>query len=156
MKKWKIVGYCLWIVTAVAAEESVAVKQQIIALEKEMAVALVETDVDTLTRLWAADFMVNNPGNTVLSNRDQVLERVHAGIIRYDRFEQKIEEIRVYENLVMVMGGEMVQPADTAPGAGLTLHRRFTNIWMLREGRWTLTARHANVIPPKPPVQKNP
>jgi hypothetical protein len=126
MKKWMVVGCCLWIFTAAVAEESVAVKEQIIALEKEMAVALVKTDVDTLTRLWAADFMVNNPGNTVLTNRDQVLGRVHAGIIRYDRFEQKIEEIRVYENLVMVMGEEIVQPSDTAPGAGLTLHRRFT------------------------------
>lgn len=130
------------------AEDQVEVKDHILALEQEMAAALVETDVDTLTRLWAEDFMVNNPGNTVLSNREEVMDRVHAGIIHYDRFVQKVEEIRVYEGIVMVMGEETVLPADKAPGAGRILRRRFTNIWMRRNGSWVLTARHANVISP--------
>ncbi|MCC5848297.1 MAG: nuclear transport factor 2 family protein [Verrucomicrobia bacterium] len=130
--------------------EPAEVKAKIRALEKEMAVALVETDVETLLRLWAEDFMVNNPGNTVLSNRAQVMERVHAGIIQYESFAQNIEEIRVYENIVMVMGEETVLPSDGAPGAGQLLKRRFTNIWMRKDDTWILTARHANVIPPRP------
>ena len=151
MKLGIIPGCCLWMLLTVGADETVAVKDHILALEQEMAVALVETDVDSLTRLWAEDFMVNNPANTVLTTREDVMDRVDAGIIRYDRFDQQVEEIRVYERVVIVMGEEIVKPADTAPGAGRILHRRFTNIWMLKDGTWILTARHANVISPPPP-----
>ncbi|HSX84098.1 MAG TPA: hypothetical protein VLE50_01770 [Cellvibrio sp.] len=31
-------------------------------------------------------------------------------------------------------------------GAETTIHRRYTNIWMKRDGQWLPTARHANVI----------
>ncbi|MDA3873319.1 MAG: nuclear transport factor 2 family protein [Kiritimatiellae bacterium] len=150
MNKWIVLGWCLWILASADADETVAVKDHILALEQEMAVALVETDVDTLTRLWAEDFMVNNPANTVLTNRDEVMERVHAGIIHYDQFEQRVDAVRVYEGIVLVMGEEIVRPVGNAPGAGRILRRRFTNIWMHRDGTWILTARHANVIPPQP------
>ncbi len=154
LKSWILTGCFLCFFAVAIADALPDVQAEILALEKEMAVALVQTDVDTLIRLWAEDFMVNNPGNTVLTDREQVMARVHAGIIMYDRFESSAEEIRVYEDLVMVMGEETVHPADTAPGAGQILKRRYTNIWMRRDGTWVLTARHANVIASEPATSR--
>ncbi|MCC5846274.1 MAG: nuclear transport factor 2 family protein [Verrucomicrobia bacterium] len=125
-------------------------QKKVVALEKEIAAALIVEDLETLTRLLAEDFLVNNPANMVLTSRDQVMDRIHSGIIRYEGFEQRFEEVRVYEGLVMVMGEETVRPGGIAPGAGQILRRRFTNIWMFREGAWVLSARHANIIDSSP------
>ncbi|MDF3129022.1 nuclear transport factor 2 family protein [Kiritimatiellaeota bacterium B1221] len=151
MKKTLLLFFAyLCICALTCAKEPLSSQQQVLALEKQMAVALVATDKETLTTLFAEDLMVNNPGNSVLTNRDQVMARVDRGIIRYESFEQTVEEVREYEGMVIVMGQETVRPSKGAPGAGHTLQRRFTDIWMLRDGVWKLTLRHANVIPPKP------
>ncbi len=145
---------CFWISSLAWTEDLPSAKEQVLALEKEMAVALVATDKETLLRLFAEDLMVNNPGNSVLTDRDQVMERVDAGIIQYSSFEQKVEGVRAYEGMVIVMGEETVRPSGNAPGAGHTLRRRFTDIWMLRDGAWQLTIRHANILPVLKPVEK--
>ena len=41
-----------------------------------------------------------------------------------------------------------LKPAGNAPGAGQTLRRRYTNVWMRRNGKWLLTARQASIICP--------
>ena len=55
----------------------------------------------------------------------------------------------VHGDTVIVMGHETVVPKGNSPDAGKTIHRRYTNIWMKRDGRWRLVARHASVICPK-------
>jgi len=119
--------------------------------EAEMSAALIANDVEALKALFAEDLIVNNPANTVLTDRKGVMDRVHAGIIRYDRFDQHIELVRAYgDDTVIVMGEERVRPIGDAPGAGTVLRRRYTDVWMRTNGEWRLQARHANVIPPKP------
>ena len=49
-------------------------------------------------------------------------------------------------NTVIVMGLETIKPVGKAPYTGQTVRRRYTHFWMKREGKWLLTARHANVI----------
>ena len=49
-------------------------------------------------------------------------------------------------HIVLLMGLETVKAKGKAPFAGQTVRRRFTNIWMKREGRWQLTARQATII----------
>lgn len=43
---------------------------------------------------------------------------------------------------------ETVVLSGRSPDAGQTIRRRFTNVGMMREGRWLLVARHANVVCP--------
>ena len=44
------------------------------------------------------------------------------------------------------MGRETIVHAGAAPGAGQTVRRRYTNVWMKHKGRWLLAVRHANVV----------
>jgi ketosteroid isomerase-like protein len=128
------------------ASQDNALEQTIRKLELAESDAVVRSDVAALEKLWAEDFTVNNPNNQISRGRKEVLDRVRSGLIKYSSFVREIESIGFYGETVIVMGLEIVTPIGNAPGAGQTLRRRYTNIWMKRKGNWLLTARHANVI----------
>lgn len=108
--------------------------------------AILKHDHKSLEEIWEKDFMVNNPYNMVIKGRSQVLERMKSGVINYSVFERDIEEMMVMENTVIEMGLETIIPKEGAPMAGQKVLRRYTNFWMLEEGKWMIKARHANVI----------
>ena len=105
--------------------------------------AVLRGDFAAIDKLWAPDMIVNNPINQVVrSSRG----RVRTGAVTYASFVRNIESIQVHGETAIAMGNEVVVPSDTSPGAGTTIRRRYTDIWMNRDGAWRLTARHANVI----------
>ena len=119
-------------------------------LEEQERQAVLQQDLAALERLWAEEFIVNNPQNQISPNRDAVLALVKKGLIRYTRFERRIESIRFNADIAIVMGAETVEPVGGAPRAGRTIERRFTNIWKKQDATWRIIARHANVIAPAP------
>jgi len=119
-------------------------------LEEQERQAVLQRDLAALERLWAAEFIVNNPQNKISPNREAVLALVKQGLISYARFERRIESIRFNADIAIVMGAETVEPIGDAPRAGGTVERRFTNIWRKQDGAWRIIARHANVIAPLP------
>jgi hypothetical protein len=64
----------------------------------------------------------------------------------YSSFVREVERVLIHGNTIIVMGRETVVPKGASPDAGQIINRRFTNIWMRQNGKWLLTARHANVI----------
>ena len=129
-----------------SAKRSDALEKTIRKLELAESEAVVRSDVAALERLWAEDFTVNNPNNQISRGRKEVLDRVRSGLLKYSSFVREIESVGVYGDTVIVMGLEVITPVGNAPGAGQTVRRRFTNIWMKRKGNWVLAVRHANVI----------
>jgi len=119
-------------------------------LEEQERQAVLQQDLAVLERLWAEGFIVNNPQNQISPNRDAVLALVKKGLIRYTRFERRIESIRFNADIAIVMGAETVEPVGDAPRAGRTIERRFTNIWRKQDDTWRIIARHANIIAPAP------
>lgn len=117
-------------------------------LEEQERQAVLQGDLDVLERLWAEEFIVNNPQNQISPSRDAVLALVKKGLIRYAVFERQIESIRFNADIAIVMGAETVEPVGDAPRAGGTVNRRFTNIWRKQDANWHMIARHANVIAP--------
>ncbi|MDQ3687344.1 MAG: nuclear transport factor 2 family protein [Acidobacteriota bacterium] len=133
-------------VSAQSAQRNDSLEQEIRKLDLANAEAVLRSDITALDKLWAEDFTVNAPGNRVIKGKKEVFELIRAGIIKYSSFVREIETVLVHGDTVVVMGLETVKPIGNAPGAGQTLRRRFTNIWMKRQGQWQLTARHANII----------
>ena len=125
-----------------------ALEQTIRRLELEERDAVLRSDAAALQKLWAEDFTVNNPQNQISRGRKEVLDRVRSGLINYSSFVREIESIGFYGDTVVVMGLEVVTPIGNTPRTGQALRRRFTNIWMKRNGNWLLAVRHANVICP--------
>lgn len=119
------------------------VEREIRRLDQMEADAVLRGDFATLDRLWAQDFTVNTPQNDV---SDRTRGRVRMGKISYTSFVRVAEAVLVRGQVVIVMGRETVVPRASTPNAGKTLQRRYTNIWLKRDGEWHLGARHANVI----------
>lgn len=156
MKRWpaQLVLLVFLVVAAVclvahAQERPSKEADTIRALEEQARKAVLNKDLIALERLWHEQFIVNNPRNTVSASRREVFELIKRGVIRYSSFERKIEAIRLYGDVAIVMGTEEVVPAGDAPGAGQTVRRRFTNIWKKEAGTWRMIARHANALPSK-------
>ena len=96
-----------------------------------------------MDKLWTKDFIVNNPFNEV-----DKADRIRTGAVTYSSFVREPEAIVVHGDTVIVMRRETVVPKGNSPAAGTTINRRYTNIWMKREGKWRMVARHASVICP--------
>ena len=131
-----------------STKPSAALETEIRRLDHDEAAGLLHKDVAALEKLWAEDFTVNNPRNGITHGRKEVVALIHNGTIDYASFVREIETILFYGDTVIVMGLETIEPVGKAPFAGQTVRRRYTHFWMKRQGRWLLTARHANVICP--------
>ena len=125
-----------------------AVEGQIRRLDSAEARGLLERDSTALRRIWAPDFTVNSPRNTITRGSEEVVALIRNGTIHYSSFVRQVEAILFHGNTVIVMGSEVITPIGNAPFAGQTVRRRFTHFWMRRNGEWRLTARHANVVCP--------
>lgn len=129
-----------------SAKGNDAVEQEISRLDAAEAAGLLRKDVAALEKLWAEDFTVNNPRNGITDGREAVVALIRNGVIDYASFVRKVETMLFHGDTVITMGLETIKPVGKAPFAGHTVRRRFTHFWMKRDGRWLLTARHANVI----------
>ncbi len=117
-------------------------------LEQTVVTAILNADTNTLKRVWAPGFLVNNPRNDISVNRDAVLQSQKSGMIDYSTFERVIERMQFQKNIVITMGHEIFVSRNEIPGvkAGQAYKRRFTNIWMKKKDRWQQIARHASII----------
>ena len=137
-------------ITALAtnAQDNSKTDTEIRRLEKIVVSAILNADTNTLKKVWAPEFLVNNPRNDISGNRDSVLLTQKAGMINYSSFERNIERMQFQKNIVITMGYEIFISRNDIPGAkaGQAYKRRFTNIWMKKNGKWQQIARHASII----------
>ena len=133
---------------SIYAQDNARTEAEIRALEQTGAKAILNGDINTLKQIWAPEFLVNTPRNEITGTRDSILLIQKAGMIDYSIYEKVIERMQFQENIVITMGHEtLVSKNDTpAAKAGQVYKRRFTNIWMKKNGKWQLIARHASII----------
>lgn len=108
--------------------------------------AILRNDAAAAEAFYADEIVVNNPRYTITYGKQALMALIKTGSIHYSSFVREIEKITFQGETAIVMGKETVKPVENAPGAGQTIQRRFTNIWMKRDGKWLLIARHANII----------
>jgi ketosteroid isomerase-like protein len=129
-----------------SVKQNDALEREIRKLDLAEADAIQRRDFAALNKLLAEDFTVNSPRNEIVKGREGVFALIRGGVVNYSSFVREPEAVLIYENTVVVMGLETIKSAGGAPGAGQTVRRRYTNIWVKRNGKWLLTARHASVI----------
>lgn len=115
-------------------------------IEMAEADAILRNDAAAAEAFYADDIVVNNPRYTMTNGKQALMALIKTGNIHYSSFVRDIETIRFQGETAIVMGKETVKPDGSTPGAGQTILRRYTNIWMKRNSKWLLTARHANII----------
>lgn len=129
-----------------AQNDTINLQTKIKILDLAHASAIFKGDAAALDSLMDDHVTVNHPTNIIVKEKKELLDLIGQGVIRYTSFERTPEKFLFFENMVVVMGSEKVVPAKGAPGAGKTLHRRYTNCWMKQGNQWRLTVRHANNV----------
>lgn len=118
---------------------------QIRSLEAEETAALLRSDARKLDELWDDSLVVNSPLNSITRKAD-VLARIRERSIAYDSFVREIESVIVSGDTAIVMGSEHGTPAKTHVLGSRRLNRRFTNVWVRKNGTWKEIARQASLI----------
>ncbi len=131
-----------------------AVEATVRALDDQERRAALNQDYAALERLWSEHIIVNAPINQILPNRRALLDYFRRGMTTRSSFERSIEQVRIDGDIAVIMGAETIKPTGSAPRAGQTVQRRFTNIWKKEGDTWRLWARHANNVIPAPTAAK--
>lgn len=134
------------LVSGQSVKRNAKLEQKIRRLDLAHADAILRRDVEALNKLLAEEVTTNHPTNKVVNEREGIFDLIRNGTINYSSFVREPETFLFYKNMVVVMGHETLTPTGNAPGAGQTIRRRYTNLWMKNKGKWLLTVRHAHII----------
>jgi ketosteroid isomerase-like protein len=105
--------------------------------------AILSHDAEGVKSVWAEDFVVNSPNNTVL-RRDEVIAAMSEDLLDYKDFRKNITIVDEKPGAVVIMGYDTMVPLK-GPGAGKQVKRPFTDVWMKRGDTWMLVARQATI-----------
>lgn len=95
---------------------------------------------------YTSTFVAHTPDRGVVL-REKMLDFLETGTVSYDDVEMTVEYAAAHGNdMVVIMGVEIVIPGEGLPNAGKRVHRRFTDIFRRENGEWRHDLRHANVV----------
>jgi ketosteroid isomerase-like protein len=113
--------------------------------ERALTEAILRDDADAFGAFFAPDCLVHAPNNKINTAADSIA-LMRAGVIAYSSFEHRVEHRARLGDYVVTMGEETLVPKGSAPNAGKTVRRRFTDIWGKVDGKWLLKLRQATII----------
>jgi ketosteroid isomerase-like protein len=138
---------CISVVSAArtAAASDAEIGAEIRMLEEQEVRAVLAHDAATLERLWDKAYVVHNPEGRIVPAAASVTARPVFQNARA-AFVREVESIVVNGDVAFSMGSETVTSIAAPSKAGDVVKRRYTNIWIRKNGVWRLAARHANKI----------
>lgn len=105
--------------------------------------AMMAHDAAGVRAVWAEDFIVNSPNNTVIG-REDVIAVMEQDFLDYRDFHKHISFVGEKPEVTVVMGYDTMIPLK-GPGAGKQVMRPFTDVWAKRSAGWHLIARQATI-----------
>ena len=112
-------------------------KKEVLKFEDERMQAMQRGDTETLDRMFADEVAWTTPGGELLT-KAQVLANIKSQTQQYLTVNHDDRRLHVYGNTVVLT----VHSVSTARYKGNTFNypRRFTNVYLKRDGRWQLIA----------------
>jgi len=106
-------------------------------------------DEQALAQFLHPNFIINGPNN-ICGGRDQILLLSQGGAFAYASSQTQIENSALTGNVGILMGNEMVTPAEGSLLAAWfgtkPLRRRFTDVYVFDNGKWLFLARQASAV----------
>lgn len=111
------------------------IKKEVLKFEDDRNAAILKHDTATLNRMYADD-LTWTMSNGDLLNKSQVLKNIGSG-------NQLLSSISHHERTLHVFGDTVVLTATSSSqeryrGNNITVPRRFTNVYVKRNGQWQL------------------
>jgi hypothetical protein len=113
-------------------------------LEKYWTELLDNGDTTSLLKIWSEDYVVNNPNGEIVTP-EKIVALMRGGH-KFPKVERIIEKITFTQNVAVVMGKELQQPANLTKNQEEWIPRRFTNVWIRADNSWQLIARQSSEV----------
>jgi ketosteroid isomerase-like protein len=143
MKTFILIFISFFLATSVAFGQAND-EQEIRRLEKHWTELLDNGDTTALLKIWSKDYVVNNPNGEIVTP-EKIVALMKSGH-KFPIVERIIEKITFNQNIAIVMGKELQQPANMTNNLEEWIPRRFTNVWIRSEKGWQLTARQSSEV----------
>jgi hypothetical protein len=118
------------------------VEKEIWKLEEELTQTEMRVDVEALDRIYADDIMVTAPIG-ICVDKPAVMDEVRqaASLARVKRYDKADLRVRAYRDDAAVTSYR-IQAEATFEATEINRQFYITNVWLKREGRWQIVARH--------------
>jgi len=119
--------------------------QQVQQVERQRFVAMTSQDFSALEPLLADElYYCHSNGN--VQTKQQLLEALRSGQLRYEAIDLRELHVRQYGEIAL--GDGLVSMRASLGGAPpVVLDMRYTDAYVLRDGRWQLTAWQSTRLP---------
>lgn len=125
-------------------DQQSSVREQLVALEDQWMDAWRRRDREACDRILAEEFLLTSSLGGEVFNKAQWLEGA-MGPIECQSFSFDKVDVRVYGDAAVVHS-EYAQRA-TARGQDWSGRFRITDVWVKRDDRWQVVARHSTMLP---------
>jgi ketosteroid isomerase-like protein len=117
------------------------VEKEIRKLEEELTQTEMRVDVEALDRIYADDIMVTAPIGLCVDKPAVMAEVRQARKAKVERYDKDDLKVRAYGDITAVTSYRMTAEARFEE-VEIKRQMCITNVWLKREGRWQIAARH--------------
>jgi ketosteroid isomerase-like protein len=118
-------------------------KKEVLKFEEERNQALLRGDTETLDHMYADELAWTNPSGEILT-KAQVLASLKSETQNFFTIKHDDRSLHVYGDTVVLTAHTV--STERYKGNTFNYPRRFTNVYIKRDGRWELIAHHATPV----------
>jgi ketosteroid isomerase-like protein len=107
--------------------------------------SLMKKDRATMERLYAEDYMYTHSNGTVLNKTQEIAESMSPDQA-WTAHKSDDLKVRIYGNVAIVTGLSTLTGSSKAYVSG---PRRYTEVWVRRNGRWQMVGGQSTLVPAK-------
>ena len=119
-------------------------KEQLIQIERDLAVAWPKGDKETIDRILAPDWSVTNALGQVQTREQVMRDGFQSGTLKVRSARVDEIEVRLFGNTAVITGHSVSE--GLYAGKPFSANLRFTDVFVKRMQRWQAVASHASAI----------
>lgn len=120
------------------------VADRVRALENRRFEAMTKGDTAALERILADDLVYTHSSGTV-DTKSQYIASIKSGDLKYISIQRDDVNVRVFGNAAVITGRALFKVKSR--GQDMTVHARFTDVWIKRRGTWQMVAWQSTRLP---------
>jgi ketosteroid isomerase-like protein len=106
--------------------------------------AMMANDFASLGKLLGDDLIYTH-SNALVDTKASYVESMTSGSLKYHTIESSDMKVRVYGTTAIITAAATM--AVTSKGQDATNHLRYTDVWVLRDGRWQMVGWQSTKMP---------
>ncbi|HWO00704.1 MAG TPA: nuclear transport factor 2 family protein [Blastocatellia bacterium] len=118
--------------------------QEILDLEERLRQAEMRVDLAALDAFFAEEVMVTAPIGIVVDKAACTSEFERAASLKVEAYDKEDINVRVFGDTAVT--SYRVHAKAEHEGTSIDHRFRITNVWLKREGRWQVVARHTAML----------